>query len=364
MSFNSIVPSQILSNMPSNLSSNLPSNFPQSNVPSNAPPSNAPSNMPVSYLASNARPSNVPSQPTSQSMSTSSSNTSSQNTNEQLLSDIKSLQSIEQELFNSLENNGNLTSKQQQQIIDKINSISQMRVNLYETLGNISSLYENAVSNSQNTLSEQTRVISVVENQLNQAKQKLQVLEAERNNKIRLIEINEYYGEKYSEHGKLMKYIIFMMIPIIIISFLYNKGLLPKMIYFILLGIIAVIGSIFIVYRLLSIWNRDNMNYQEYLWSFNPSDAPSTVSNGSGSSNDPWVSKNSNGTCIGDDCCSNGMTFDTATNQCVSPCTSNSSSSSRSSSTETFINNVFTKKSSLYKKPDVTLNNIIYPSNF
>jgi len=338
-----------------------PSDTPISYLPSDGPPPSYPSDTPISYL-----PSDGPSQPTSGS----SSNASSQNTNEQLLSDIKSLQSIEQELFNSLENNGNLTSEQQAKIIDKINSISQMRVNLYETLGNISTLYEKAVSNSQNTLSEQTRVIGVVESQLNQAKQKLQVLEAERNNKIRLIEINDYYGEKYSEHGKLMKYVIFMMIPIIIISFLYNKGLLPKIIYFILLGIIAVIGSFFIVYTLLSIWNRDNMNYQEYLWSFNPSAAPSTVTSGSGnsgnSSNDPWVSNRSNGTCIGNNCCSNGMTFDTTTNQCVSSCSSSSgtSTSSSTSSTETFVNNVFTKKSSLYKKPDVTLNNIVYPSNF
>ena len=234
-----------------------------------------------------------------------------------------------------------------------------MRINLYQTLGNLSSLYENAVANSQGSLSEQTQIINIVENQLNQAKQKLAFLETEQNNKIRLIEINDYYGEKYSEHGKLMKYIIFMMIPIIIISFLYNKGLLPKIIYFILLGIIAVIGSFFIVYTLLSIWNRDNMNYQEYSWSFNPSDAPTTVVS-SNSNKDPWLSNISNGTCIGDNCCSNGMTFDTTTNQCETSC----SSSSTSSSTETFVNNIFTKKSSLYKKPDVTLNNIVYPSNF
>ena len=60
------------------------------------------------------------------------------------------------------------------------------------------------------------------------------------------------------------------------------------------------------------------------------------------------------------------MTFDTTTNQCVSPCSSSGTSSgtSSSSTTETFVNNVFTKKSSSYKKPDVTLNNIVYPSNF
>ena len=162
-----------------------------------------------------------------------------------------------------------------------------------------------------------------------------------------------------------MKYIIFMMIPTIIITFLFNKGLLPKTIYYILLGIISAIGSIFIIYRLISIWNRDNMNYQEYLWSFNAKDAPSTINN-SDSSNDPWVSKNSStGTCIGDKCCADGMTFNTNTNQCVSSCSSATNSNNNNSTTnESFMNNIFTKKSSLYKKPDVILNSYVFPSNF
>jgi hypothetical protein len=288
-------------------------------------------------------------------------NSSGQNSNEQILDDIQYLQTLEQELIDALENNGNLTSQQQQQIINKINSITNMRINLYQTLGNLSSLYENAVANSQGSLSEQTQIIDIVENQLNQAKQKLALLETEQNNKLRIIEINDYYGEKYSEHSSLMKYIIFMMIPIIIITFLFNKGMLPKTIYYILLVIIAIIGSIFIVYRLLSIWNRDNMNYQAYSWSFNVKDAPSTINNNS--SNDPWLSNSSIGTCIGDNCCTNGMTFNTSTNQCVSSCASGTNNNS-SNRNESFMNNIFTKKSSSYKKPDVTLNNYVYPSNF
>ena len=300
------------------------------------------------------------------------STSNTENTNEEILNDIQSLQSIEQDLINSLDANHSLTTQQQEQIINKINSISQMRINLYETLGEISGLYKNALINSQGTLSEQSHVIDIVEKQLNQSKQKLQFLESEKNNKIRLIEINDYYGQRYSEHSSLMKYIIFMMIPIIIISFLFNKGLLPKSIFYILLVIISIIGSVFIIYRLLSIWNRDNMNYQEYLWSFNVKDAPSVINNND-SNKDPWSSNNlSIGTCIGDNCCSNGMTFDKNTNQCVSSCSSsnsktagaNTASTSSSNNKETFMNNILTKKSALYRKPDVILNNIITPSNF
>uniref|UniRef100_A0A6C0JI95 Uncharacterized protein n=1 Tax=viral metagenome TaxID=1070528 RepID=A0A6C0JI95_9ZZZZ len=338
----STIPSGVPFSVPSGLPSNTPSDLPFS-VPSGMP-SNTPSDLPFSV------PSEMPSNPPS-----------SQQSNEQLLNDIKSLQTIESDLFSSLETNPSLTTQQQQQIITKINSISQMRINLYQTLGEISGIYQNALVNSQGSLKEQSISIGIVEKQLNETKKKLEALELEKNNKIRLIEINDYYGEKYNEHSSLMKYIIFMLIPIIIITFLFNKGLLPKFIFYILLVVIAIIGSIFIVYRLLSIWSRDNMNYQEYAWSFNVKNAPSVINN-NGSNSDPWSSGNSAyGTCIGDNCCSTGMTYDTDLNQCV---TSNSTKCSQLSKKESFMNNILTQKSSLYKKPDITLNNNIMPSNY
>ena len=50
--------------------------------------------------------------------------TLSQDNNIQILNDIQSLQDIEQQLFNSLEENPNLSSDQQKQIIQKDLSLS------------------------------------------------------------------------------------------------------------------------------------------------------------------------------------------------------------------------------------------------
>ena len=281
--------------------------------------------------------------------------------NEEILKDIKSLQNIEQELFKTLETNPFITSEEQKQILKKINSISQMRINLYETLGNVNTVYKDTLINSHETLRQETYAITIVEKQLNEAKKKLELLELDKNNKLRLIEINDYYGEKYNEHSTLMKYIIYMLVPIIIISFLFNKGFLPKFIFYILLIIITVIGSIFIIYSLISIWTRHNMNYQEYLWSFNIKNAP-TVIKKTGGNTDPWLSNNSLniGTCIGSNCCTKDMTYDIDLNQCVP----NESTCSLESKTEAVVNDILTQKSSLYKKPDVTLGSIIMPSNF
>jgi GTP cyclohydrolase III len=269
----------------------------------------------------------------------------------QLLNDIQSLQSIEQQLFNSLEENTGLTTDQQEKIVEKINNISKMRINLYETLNGVNSFFQNTLANSKGILTEQTAAIDIVEKELNTSKKRLKILEEEKNNKVRLVEINDYYGQKYAEHSDLMKIIVIMLVPILILAILYNKGLIPSKIYYILIAIIALIGAVFIWKTIFSIIFRDPMNYQEYDWYFDPSTAPTSTST---SSEDPWASNSKFGSCIGDACCSDGLVYDSSLNQCITS-TGVSSNTTDETTTETFANNIFTKLANNFKKPDVIL---------
>ena len=237
----------------------------------------------------------------------------SQQTNEQILNDIQTLQTMEQQLFSNLENNPNLSTQQQQQIVEKMNQLSNMRINLYQTLSGVNNYYQNALNSSQGTLKEQTAAIYIVENELNTAKRRLEALDMEKMNKIRLVEINNYYGDKYVEHGTLMKIIIFTLIPVIILAIINKSGILPDSIYYVLVMIVAAFGGYFFWIRFGSIITRDNMDYQTYDWYFDPSTAPT----GSSSSTDPWASLGSMGTCIGQACCSAGQLYDETIDQCV-----------------------------------------------
>ena len=262
----------------------------------------------------------------------------SQQTNEQILNDIQTLQTMEQQLFSNLENNPNLTTQQQQDIVQKMNQLSNMRINLYQTLSGVNNYYENALNSSQGTLKEQTVAIYIVENELNSAKKRLEALDIEKMNKIRLVEINNYYGDKYVEHGNLMKIIIFTLVPVIILAILNKNSILPNTIYYILVIIIAAIGAYFFWLRFGSIITRDNMNYQEYDWYFDPSTAPT----GSASSDDPWANLGSLGTCIGQACCSAGQLYDETLDQCVGNSTAAPSSTdtyASQSTTESFVVN-------------------------
>jgi hypothetical protein len=119
-----------------------------------------------------------------------------------------------------------------------------------------------------------------------------------------------------------MKIVIFTLVPVIILAIINKSGILPDTIYYILVMIVAAIGGYFFWMRFGSIITRDNMNYQEYDWYFDPSTAPT----GSSSSTDPWASLGSLGTCIGQDCCSAGQLYDETLDQCVGDSTTPPSS--------------------------------------
>ena len=236
-----------------------------------------------------------------------------QERNQQVLNNISQLQGQEITLYNSLDD-VNLTSEQKQQIINKINEISQMRTNLYASLKDTYSFYQKNVSASKNTLGQSMEAIDILENELNQSKIKLNLLEDQKYNKLRLVEINTYYGKRYNAHSGLMKTIVIMCIPIIILTILVNKEILPSKIYAFLMGLILLIGIISIGRQLIDIGSRDNMNWDEYYWYFDKNKAPSDAVT---STSDPWERNSMSLTCVGSSCCYEGSTYDSEQNICV-----------------------------------------------
>jgi hypothetical protein len=237
------------------------------------------------------------------------------NNDETIIADIIDLQKMEQDLFSSLETNSSLSSSQQNKILDQISQLSSMRGNLYQTLSGINNFYENALETSVGTLKEQIVAIGIVESELNQAKKRLKMLKNDRNDKIRLVEINDYYGEKYAEHSQFMKIVIYTLIPIIILTVLNKKNILPNNIFYVLVILISVIGAVMGWTVFFSIVTRNNMNYQTYDWYFDPNTAPQPSTNPNNAI-DPWLTTPSI-SCIGAACCSSNQTFDASTNLCV-----------------------------------------------
>lgn len=239
-----------------------------------------------------------------------------ENNNSKVLNDIQSLQELEKQLISNLETHTGLNTKQQQEILKKINSISQMRINLYKTLSGLNNYFKTSLNNSRVVLNQQTNAISIVEKELNNSKQRLNLLTEEKNNKIRLIQINSYYSDKYSEQSAMLRYVMLYLILCLVFTLLYNKGFLPYRLYILVLILLTLIFSFIIFSFIFSISSRDKMNYQKYNWEFDPQSAPSNI--GANLSRDIWSMPSADlTTCIGEMCCSKGQIYDSALDKCI-----------------------------------------------
>ncbi len=240
-----------------------------------------------------------------------------QDRNVQTLTDIQGLQSVEKGLFTTLEAglaNNTMTQEQRDSLINKINELSNMRINLYKNLNGMYNFFEKNMTSTKDTVSEQTAAIDIVENELNEAKRRLKIIQQENSNKIRLVEINTYYGDQYSDYANIMKLIVYFSIPILICTILANMGILPRNIFMIILVIICVIAIIYIGKEVITIFSKDNMNYSEFDWHTDKSKLPD-VDTDNPNSGDPWI-----GTvlaCSANDCCPEGYGYSEVDNKCI-----------------------------------------------
>uniref|UniRef100_A0A6C0KXL7 Uncharacterized protein n=1 Tax=viral metagenome TaxID=1070528 RepID=A0A6C0KXL7_9ZZZZ len=241
-----------------------------------------------------------------------------QDRNVQTLSDIQGLQTIEKGLFSNLEAgiaNNTLTQEQKDSLIGKINEISNMRVNLYKNLNGMYGFFQKNMDSTRDTVSEQKEAINIVERELNDAKRRLEIIQQENNNKIRLVEINTYYGDQYSDYANIMKLIVYFSVPILICTILANSGILPNMAFMIIAVTIVTIAVFYIGRQVITIFSKDTMNYSEYDWHTDKSKLPE-VTTDDPSGEDPWV-----GTavaCTADACCPEGYGYSAVDNKCIS----------------------------------------------
>ena len=244
---------------------------------------------------------------------------------EQTIQNIKELQEMEKNLYRKLDTSvaGEAVSKSEaNRIVKRINEISTLRQNLFKNLKNMYSLLRNNVSSSRRNLVNDMTNIGIVESELKNAKNQIQVLKTEKNNKVRMVEINKYYSSNYENHSEVMKIIIFTCIPIILFAALGNMEIIPSSIITILISICLGIGLIFLFFKIKDIAFRDNMNYDEY----NFSNVQGTSRDDS-SEDDPWGSDISAKIstewddkfgCIGKECCADGTAFNSDKNKCES----------------------------------------------
>ena len=155
-----------------------------------------------------------------------------------ILNNIEQLQSVEKSLYKELETPNSPDNSES--IINRINQISDVRMSLFKSLNNTYKTLQKNVNNSRSELVELLTVVNIVEDELNNAKLQLNQLYDLKHNKMRMVEINTYYGKQYLAQGRLLKLIISVSILLLILAILWKKGFLTDNIAKVLRSVVFV----------------------------------------------------------------------------------------------------------------------------
>jgi len=193
-----------------------------------------------------------------------------------------------------------------------------MRIDLYKIINDMYSYYQDNTTHTRDILSDQLAAIAIIETELNDNKKRLNMLNEQKNNKVKLVQINTYYGKYYNARKQIMVTIVLICFPVLILTILGNMGIIPSNLYALFIIIIIIIGSISIGYQIIDLSNRDNMNFDEYNWRFNKKLAP-PIGDATITGVNPWATIPAS--CVNNACCPADYTYDSSPN--INKCVAN-----------------------------------------
>ena len=183
------------------------------------------------------------------------------------IKNIKDLQEIEKYMFNNLQtlNKSSSASGQQTEIIKKrISELSAMRMALFGQLKTMYKDTQQLTADNRSNLTDQITMTKVVENELDNAKAQLKVLEQEKLNKKRLVELGEYEYDRYTSFKNLLKVIAYGALGVLIIVIAMGQPWFPAMLGVGAIVLIMTVVLITIVRRILTNWRRDELNWNKF----------------------------------------------------------------------------------------------------
>lgn len=184
------------------------------------------------------------------------------------LTTIMDLQQLEKQLYTNLETlaaSGDPNSSvEQSQIIKKINDLSKTRISLFNSLKELYDYAQVNVNENRNELVDKMVVAKVMESQLNNMKQMMNELEQVKDNKLRMVQINTYYGKQYQSQTNLMKFIVMLCVIILIVIFLAKRSIISSGVSNLIIIILVAVGGFFIFRKVMDISSRDKMDFDRY----------------------------------------------------------------------------------------------------
>ena len=229
--------------------------------------------------------------------------------------DLKKLQDVEMQLFESLQKA--VSSKADQsvkdQLLSQIKLISEVRQQMYKRLISMYKITQDNVSQTRADLVDQFTLVDIMQQQLDNLHDNINIILNAKNDRMRMVEINTYFGKQYEAQKELMQIIVLTSVPLLVLAILSNAGTIGSTVAGILGTFVIAIGLFFVVRKIIDISSRSNTNFDEYDWQFNPNSMPETMPE--------YTSTDKEGDdtfgCYSQECCAPGTVFDSSIGKCV-----------------------------------------------
>lgn len=238
------------------------------------------------------------------------------------VANIAELQDREKQLhndFSSLE-----TQELKKESLEKMQQLTQTRIELFNAL---KSQYAKDVAESKDELKDQMETLSIVENELGEAKNRLARMQDEHTNKMRMAEFATYFSLKYKSYNELLMLTLKWMVPIGLLLYIANRNPIPENylsqnnsnnLFLVLITVVTLYALYQILTAYYDISLRNNMNFNQYDFGSN---IKTGVKKDSTFSHDTKefgkMAESLHLGCVDSYCCADGTLYDSVKRQCI-----------------------------------------------
>ena len=239
-----------------------------------------------------------------------------QNNQNTTIDDLKKMQELEMQLFQSLQQAVSSGADQatKDKLLTQIKSVSEVRHDMYKRLISMYRITQDNVSQTRGDLVDQFTLVDIMQQQLQNLHDNINIILDAKNDRMRMVEINTYFGKQYEAQKELMQIIVLTAVPLLILAILSNAGTLGNTLAGILATFVIAIGLFFIIKKIINISSRTNTNFDEYDWQFDPNaQNPGVLEYDEGKD----IGYDKGLECFSQECCAPGTVFDASIGKCI-----------------------------------------------
>jgi hypothetical protein len=192
------------------------------------------------------------------------------------IQNIQNLQELEKYMFQNLQKlspDNSQSALEKQAILNKINELKNIRTQLMAQLSSSYKEKQEELNSEREDLSDKFAQVDIINDELHRARENINVLENEKNNKLRMVQLYEYQTKRYQAYTDIVKLVIYGSISILTITLLMKYNIIPfipSQTFSILIILSIVITVVLIIRKVFDINMRNNMDFDQYDFYFDP----------------------------------------------------------------------------------------------